>query len=527
MRLTLSILGLALSLCVSRAATITPASMVQSEVQAAIDSSSDGDIVQCPAGNVDWTGTLTINKAIQVLGATNFGSRISYGHASGFGIVSIVTTANKLYRFSGFVLTNNPSFPHGSLFGMIQVSGRSHGVRLDTLKFYELGGKIITCIGDNAGVIDNFDCLNSPSSSVPVLLTVRHRDWNGSTDSYGDRSWSSPLSWGTTNTWMMENFHLIGVNGNQAITDGYDGARFGARYAALTNGHFATHGTESTPRSRGTLQLELYNLIHKSDGFVAQSFVRSGSVRQFNCTNTTIGNITALVDYQSRAPYSWGGWNGTNEWCSNTVDVITGTHTGANGAQLIDSSKSLTVNQYVGYHLQNTSVSSFNTVAVVPFAEVSANTGTTFTTYDCAFLGTDLGGGVIGTNIFWRTGDAYRLHKVVFALDAPGSGPGDLLSGELPNVTPLAWPNQIRGKCHYWNNTIGGSPALATSSGYHTIVENRDYFNTDPGDYVPLVYPHPLVTHFGGGGGGEEPPAAPTGFSVRGKAAFSGRVNLQ
>jgi hypothetical protein len=96
----------------------------------------------------------------------------------------------------------------------------------------------------------------------------------------------------------------------------------------------------------------------------------------------------------------------------------------------------------------------------------------------------------------FHAGDQYQIHKVLIALDQPGRGQGDLISGDPP--TPVAWPHQRLEPCYSWNNIhapggehINFNPAQSTAD---TVRQGRDYFNDTPmPGYTPYTYPHPLT----------------------------------
>jgi hypothetical protein len=193
----------------------------------------------------------------------------------------------------------------------------------------------------------------------------------------------------------------------------------------------------------------------------------------------------------------WGGCNGTNAWDSNDPTLYaSGTHTGANGATVLtNSGAGWTANQWVGYMLHN----------------VTKNMASFITANDATTVTYNLSGSTVdgGPNMTFDSGDTFFIRRVLVALDQPGRGQGDLLSGAPP--VPVAWPNQVSEPIYSWGNTLNGAP-VGIGSSYPTIQENRDFFNNTvkPG-YVPYRYPHPLVSMNAG-----SPPPPPTGLRVVG-----------
>ena len=201
-----------------------------------------------------------------------------------------------------------------------------------------------------------------------------------------------------------------------------------------------------------------------------------------------------------------------------------GTHHGSNGSEvLVDTTKSWTTNQWVGYSITNTT-------QVVTLAQgfgrygsfIESNTANTITFHRDGTMG--------GPAMFFDAGDGYAIHKILRSLDQGGAGKGDLLAGLVPVNTALgntvAWPRESLEPIYYWNNT--GTSGMTVTSSFPTFQENRDYFNLGNGfpanstpaavsakfvaalngvDYTgPYVYPHPLVSGV--------PPSAPQNLRV-------------
>jgi hypothetical protein len=225
---------------------------------------------------------------------------------------------------------------------------------------------------------------------------------------------------------------------------------------------------------------------------------RGGSGLVFS--NTVVGSwpgflkMVYFLSLESHAP--WNAANGTNVWDLNVAGgpFETGTHTGPNGsANLVDASKSWTVDQWQQYSIIDYSQTFTNAGSIQAFSGlIAANTATTITI--------DPPQPTI-EQWTWNTGDIYKLWRVDIGLDAPGRGAGALLSGGNSTTppTPTTWPGEIDSPIHYWANTGVGTVA----SGLYPIVAGRDYTNSALAGYVPLVDPHPLA------GGTNTPPPPP------------------
>ena len=101
-------------------------------------------------------------------------------------------------------------------------------------------------------------------------------------------------------------------------------------------------------------------------------------------------------------------------------------------------------------------------------------------------------GGATGNN-GWDNNDGHGT--VIQAIDQPGLGQGDLLTGDNP--TPR-WLNQRIEGCYSWNNRyLPDNSHINFTVHFSTVTllqEGRDFFNDTPlPGYTPYTYPHPLV----------------------------------
>jgi hypothetical protein len=128
--------------------TIKASSSSLRDVQGAIDSAGNDDTVIVPDGTDRWTSTLVIDKPIALIGQTSTdpvaGTAIDKTIIQddvarlpgGAPIIKIISVLDKKYRvsgltFQGFATTKNNN-------GAIQLTGNSHGVRLDHCHFQPL-----------------------------------------------------------------------------------------------------------------------------------------------------------------------------------------------------------------------------------------------------------------------------------------------------------------------------------------------------------------------------------------------------
>jgi hypothetical protein len=271
------------------------ASCEQGDVQAAIDSASDGDVVLLPECTAEWTtpGGCTANvcasilidgKEITLLGAGIDRTRIkdrtidAYGHEP---LMRVVGVEGKPFRITGiaFVEVNDQAIAIESTCK----NWRVDHCKVDTLETLSklTGGYAVTASGHTYGVIDHCSFTNNEVSV------------------YGAAGieWESPLSLGTSNAVYVENCTFDDTRGVlDDVIDGRDGARYVLRYSAMTNVHFHCHGYEGGGL-RGTHSYEFYENRLTYDEPVSGGsrigYIRGGTGVIFN--NTGIGNWGPLL----------------------------------------------------------------------------------------------------------------------------------------------------------------------------------------------------------------------------------------
>ena len=126
----------------AQAKSITALTPSFSDVNKAIGSAVDGDTVIIPAGKASWTRSLTITKAITLMGQTttdsvagtaNDKTIVQYNHTDTRPLISVQSVAGKVYRISGITFQSISSV--ASANGFIVLGGYSQKVRLDHCHF--------------------------------------------------------------------------------------------------------------------------------------------------------------------------------------------------------------------------------------------------------------------------------------------------------------------------------------------------------------------------------------------------------
>ncbi len=304
------------------AATITASSCSFSHVQAALNSAANGDTVVVPPGNCTWTTSLDLdnvvtngrNKYLTLRGAgidqtiiRDGVSKDNYPNVP--HLIRWTTVSGGLTRVTGF------TFQGGTIVddynkGMLYFRGNSNQFRFDHNKVIPTATSGMFLWGNIRGVVDHntFDVKNG------FGLYVHHDSWNG-TGGYGDSSWASPSSLGTSNAVFVEDNAFTNNQSDgyhQYATDGWNGGRVVYRYNTFTACTLANHGTDSGGRERSQRHFEVYNNtwiwnMQGGNNFASLIGYRGGSGVVFNNTATiTNGTINTFIDFQYyRAGQSW------------------------------------------------------------------------------------------------------------------------------------------------------------------------------------------------------------------------------
>src|SRR5436190_573008 len=308
--------------------------------------------------------------------------------------------------------------------------------------------------------------------------------WNGG--SWGDGSWAAPANWGSPEFLFFEDNTIICSNTRieGAITDCFGGARIVFRRNAVVGANIGNHGTESPGRSRSSRAMDIYlnqfscNNVNRYAG----SNRGGGELYHDNTVTNCWGNPNTLNTLSAfrmlTAFFVWGGADGTNGWDKYNLSnpFFSGTAASAGNLTVTVAGSPWIANQWSGYTIKKTS-------GTGGFAYIRSNTTNT-ATFNASGFGRDLS---------FIAGDTFDINNVDQSIDQPGTGQSAFLSGNTPTPPPN-W-NQALEPCYSWNNTNDGLPFNNFNAEESNIRQGVHYFNnTALPDYVPYVYPHPLVS---------------------------------
>lgn len=470
------------------------------DVETAVSHASSGDTVKIPAGTSSWTQTLTVRKAITLLGSTvvtgdhntpmHANDRtvivddIPLGEAASNAIIAkFVCDRGQTARISGISFKSGDR-KHAPNSGGLVLSGNSNQIRVDHCHFDNLNAANVTIGGTLYGVIDH--CLfNETNFAIAVTVT------NGG-GAYGDEAWTQDAQFGSGKFMFIEDctFSWLGnpEKQNACGLDSYRGGRYVARYCTFNNAKPNTHGTDSSGRMRSSRAIEIYNnKLNWTRGYLPTGGqLRGGGLLIHDNRYGNYASGYGMRVYREFFPFFFGGAFGDNPWDSNDPHGIYeyGIHGGANGATTLTKTEtSWRPNQWAGYSIVNT--------VTKRGSYIRSNTPKTITYAVDSSFGN-------GPNLMFNKGDGFEIRKVLIALDQPGRGKGDLLTGHKPvNVRTgtATWPEQALEPVYSWNNTNNGQNLDVSAYGEPTLVAGRDYYNQTPmPGYTPFIYPHPLVS---------------------------------
>lgn len=351
--------------------TIRASSCEEEDVQSALDSAVDGDLVVVPDGSCFWatpvhvgTGTHAspIGKAVTLKGSPN--TIIYVGQSTPSEIdpeaIEIYTEGDKPVRVTGFTFVQASTAVAftGASQGQIEVRGNGTKCRIDNNKFYNSMGYIVNFFADC--VFDHNIDYPPNVSGVDKRYYFRNGDLS---------TFTTPLQLGTTDgAYIEDNIHYSCVLVNGACTTGYGQAtisdgEFSGRAVFRNNtfynlGSLVFHGTEGVG-NRGMKKWEAYrnNFIKIQSSNDRAFHFRSGNGVVFGnrITNQQAsgyafgGTVTTYRDNQSAGvPFNadcsvsdvgfgkCAGWGKFDlNYSTNSVWYSSGTHTGANRTSVL------------------------------------------------------------------------------------------------------------------------------------------------------------------------------------------------
>ena len=253
----------------------TAASCGQSDVQTAITAASDGETINIPPGNCDWTTGVTINnKEVYLVGAGVGSTNISWASTSGSNAFKVINNTKSFSISNMSVVSTNG----GTTFNIYRTSNQTNVsenwsvFNMNIQMTANKGGIVFWIRGYQNGVVhsntirrhNNGTTCGFPATNLFLVQGEEGETGSGIDNLWGSNSWRRAVGHGTAGKVYVENNTMEiadGCYGNQA--EGGNGGRYVYRYNTITQ-HASSgpplecHGA-CTSGFRGFFGGEFYN----------------------------------------------------------------------------------------------------------------------------------------------------------------------------------------------------------------------------------------------------------------------------
>jgi hypothetical protein len=429
-------------------ATINAASCSSSDVQGAIKSANDGDVILVPAGTCTWTSPVKVDSSNREIHLKGSGMDNTVINALIENALVVTGSDGKQWRVSDLKFTG------GKGNAIIHIGGSSKNWRLDHVKFATSGEstRLINVSGYTFGVIDHCEVNGTTPSE---FVTVDGDNW---------LSWTRPQTFGGSDAVYIEdnNISWTGKWEGRPVMDGEKGGRAVFRYNHVTNAKVGIHGYD-TGRTASMLSIEVYN----NEFYVTDSM----------STWSSLGGMRGGTGVWHNNKWMLG----KNVWLTNP-NIWLSIHRAGNGSY------------------------GWNYGCDGKQVKMCSNVG-----IDWSWLGGDFVTDCVsdsdcpaGYGCKWKFCSESKMNLCEKDSDCPsGESCNGYVDGSGPNGYPCrqqpGFTSQMASAPIYsWNNTFTGSQLgsgnVNCSKSADQIQEKRDYFNNTPKPgYKPYIYPHPLI----------------------------------
>jgi hypothetical protein len=279
------------------------------DVQAAVDSAHNGDIVRIPSGQSTWLFRLEIpdDKKITLRGGGPNATIISSDSLVPGSLINLGSSGSRITQM-GFKLANN----NGD-----GIRVRGIGWRIDHCRFDNLIDQTIEGVhargnswddSSPIGLVDHCDFYN-----IRVIVT-------GDASLMANKIWAQPLGLGTNNAMFVEDCFFHFTKFGNAIDANY-GGRYVFRYNIINDAYIEAHSVQGTHRA--TRSWEIYgNSINQVERSMwTPFFLRGGTGVVFDNTisgNWSSGPCIVVDNRRSFQDLGDGGLcDGTSPWDGN------------------------------------------------------------------------------------------------------------------------------------------------------------------------------------------------------------------
>jgi hypothetical protein len=279
------------------------------DVQAAVDSAENGDIVRIPRGSSTWISTLQIpdDKKITLLGSGQGETIILSDSSEPSSLINMGSSGSRITNM-GFRLANDNG---------VGITVRGEGWRIDNCRFDNNIDQTIEGVnvrgyssddGCPSGLVDHCEF-----NDIRVIVC-------GDASLMAHGIWAEPLGLGTNNAFFVEDCEFNFTQFGNAVDANY-GGRYVFRYNIVNDAYIEAHSVQGN--NRATRSWEVYgNTINQVERSMwAPFFLRGGTGVVFD--NTITGSWssgpTIIVDNRRtfEAMGDGGLADGSSPWDGN------------------------------------------------------------------------------------------------------------------------------------------------------------------------------------------------------------------
>lgn len=387
------------------------ASASRADVGSAYAQARYGDTLIIPAGTASWDTTLSVTNPINITGAGATTRLLCDSNTPLFDF-TLSGYINRTQKVSNLKFDAGTT-PSTAAWWYIRDCNTNNNRMMVSNMFYTNTTAPCPFVLGAVGVMTS----NRWDITSGIGLYIYHQNWNG--ELYSRGSFYDPVDYNSDEFWIVEGSVINGSGAAYAFTDAYRGARYWVRYSHLTNRWLEAHGTESGFVGGTRAVVSDHNIFHGDGSSTYAHNMRSATLIAFSNRVHNAGsaaNFGHLDSYRKTVlAEPWGAATGENPIDGNDATIYAhGRASGGGEMYLVDSTKSWTPMEWVGYQLARTNPLTADTTALTDFRSgyITSNSATVI------HVDNNIGGAF--PDIEFAASDDYRVLKVNQAFDQPG-----------------------------------------------------------------------------------------------------------
>jgi len=312
------------------ARTIQALSGSTADLQAAVNSAVSGDIVQIPAGTFSFSGSVSFNAGITLMGAGETQTVLAKSGTSTSPMLVVNGSNGQKVTIANMTLSGIDNATTSIMDKGLNLTNGCKDFRVHHVTFKRFGESAINVTGNSRGVIDHCKFLYIYRSTIG--------NYGYGVVVYGDgaASWSRALSLGTQDAVFVEDSYFIG---NRHAIASNNGSRYVFRYNQVFDNAPTFQGIDAHGRgngsSYGSRSYEIYNntvdnavacqtgvAIRGGDGVIFSNAMVRGTSYGIMLSNDSGSSSYPMPD-QIRSLYLWNNTHKGNATCATVKDGFT------------------------------------------------------------------------------------------------------------------------------------------------------------------------------------------------------------